>query len=193
MTSLSGLLAAFGLSTASGLNAFIPLLTIGIVARFTDWITLGAPYDVLEHPALLITIGVLLALDLIGDKVPVVDHALHTVGVVVAPTAGAIAFLAANSSAGLVHPVVAVICGVLAAGLAHGTRAAARPIVTATTGGVGNPVISLLENLAALLLTILAFVAPVVAAVAVVLLLILAIVVFRRVRAIWRARAAAAQ
>jgi len=192
MTGLTSLLAAFGLSTASGINAFIPLLAIGIVSRFTELINLSAPYDILEHPALLVTIGVLLALEFIGDKVPVVDHALHTVGVVVAPTAGAVAFLAANSHAGLVHPVVAVICGVLAAGLTHGTRAAARPIVTATTGGVGNPVVSLLENLAALVLTVLAFVAPVIAAFAVVLLLILAVVVFRRVRAMWRARAAAA-
>jgi hypothetical protein len=192
MTGLASLLAAFGLSTASGINAFIPLLAIGIASRFTELINLSAPYDILEHPALLVTIGVLLALEFIGDKVPVVDHALHTVGVVVAPTAGAVAFLAANSQYDVVHPVVAVICGVLAAGLTHGTRAAARPIVTATTGGVGNPVVSLLENLAALVLTVLAFVAPVIAAFAVVLLLILAVVVFRRVRAMWRARAVAA-
>jgi len=187
------IMTALGLSTASGINAFIPLLLIGMTAHFTDYLDLGAPYDILEHPAMLITIGVLLAIEFIGDKIPVVDHIFHSIGIVVAPTAGAVVFLAANSTVSIVDPVFAAICGVLAAGLTHGTRTAVRPVVTGTTGGIGNPIISFLENIAAVMITILAIIAPFIALIAIVLMIVLAVMVFRRVRAMWRARAAAAR
>ena len=41
----SGILTAFGLSTSAGLNAYVPLLIVALLARFTDLITLSAPWD----------------------------------------------------------------------------------------------------------------------------------------------------
>ncbi|HMP42818.1 MAG TPA: DUF4126 domain-containing protein [Roseiflexaceae bacterium] len=179
---MMSLLSAFGLSTAAGLNAYIPLLTIGVLARYTDLITLDAPYDILEHPVVLLVIAVIALLDLIGDKIPAVDHTLHAAGVILAPAAGAVLFLAANSDAGLVHPVFAAICGVIVAGFAHGARATARPFVTATTGGVGNPVVSFLEDVAALILSVLAIILPVLAFLAALAGILLFLALLRRMR-----------
>jgi len=103
MNGLLSILSAFGLSTAAGLNAYIPLLTIGLLARYTDLVRLNDPYDVVAHPVFLLVVAVLALLDLIGDKIPTVDHALHLAGLVISPAAGAIVFLAANSSTGAVQ------------------------------------------------------------------------------------------
>src|SRR5690242_13971118 len=136
MAGLMHLLQGLGLSTAGGLNAYVPLLVVGLLARFTSLIELNPPYDALAHPVVLIVVGVLAALDFVADKVPALDHALHVVGLVVHPVAGAIVFLAASSDVGSVHPVLAAVCGVVLAGGTHLARMAARPASTAATGGL---------------------------------------------------------
>ena len=47
MENLFGIFSAFGLSASAGLNAYIPLLVISLMARFTDLIKLGKPWDAL--------------------------------------------------------------------------------------------------------------------------------------------------
>lgn len=185
MTGLLSILSAFGLSTAAGLNAYIPLLTVGLLARYTDLVHLNAPYDVVEHPVFLLAVAVLTLLDLIGDKIPAVDHALHLAGMIISPAAGAIVFLAANSSTGAVDPVLAAVCGILAAGATHIGRSAVRPVATATTGGAANPVISAIEDIVSLVVSILAVLAPILA---VVILALFAFVVVRAIRRIWPRR-----
>ncbi len=66
-------LAAFGLSAATGLNAYLPLLIVGLLARFTDLITLNAPWNTLENPWVLGVLFVLLVIETVADKVPAVD------------------------------------------------------------------------------------------------------------------------
>src|SRR5690349_7809229 len=125
MGSLLSLFSALGLSTAAGLNAYIPLLVVGLLGRYTDMLHLQAPFDLLENPWVLLAIAVIALLDFVGDKIPAVDHALHLVGVIIHPSAGAILGLAA-ASAGSVDPTFAAICGLIAALLTHAARTAAR-------------------------------------------------------------------
>src|SRR4051812_21560067 len=138
MAGLINLLQALGLSTAGGLNAYVPLLVLGLLARFTGLVHLHPPYDLLAHPAVLAVLGLLAALDFCADKVPGIDHAAHVIGLLIHPVAGAVLFLAASSDAGSVHPVLAAACGVVLAGGTHIARMAARPVSTATTGGTAN-------------------------------------------------------
>jgi hypothetical protein len=169
MDVISGLLSALGLSTAAGLNAYIPLLVVGLLDRYTNLITLKAPFDVLANPWLLLVIAVLALIDLIGDKIPAVDHAFHAAGVVIHPLAGAILFMASTGAGGQVDPVVAAICGVLLAGVTHGARATMRPVATATTGGIANPVLSTIEDAGSLTLSLTAVFVPVLAVILIVL------------------------
>ena len=188
MGGLLHLLQAFGLSTASGLNAYVPLLTVGLLARFTGLIHLYPPYDVLTHPLVLGLLAVLALLDFVADKVPLVDHALHVAGLVIHPAAGAVLFLAASGEVGTVHPVLAAACGVLLAGGTHTARMAARPAATATTAGLANPVVSFVEDVVSLLLSVLAVVIPVLAFLLILLLALPAVLLLLRRR---RARAGA--
>ncbi|HEY7310740.1 MAG TPA: DUF4126 domain-containing protein, partial [Gemmataceae bacterium] len=158
-----GLFSTFGLATAAGLNAYVPLLIVGLLARYTDLVTLNPPYDLLRHPAVLIGIAILAVLDFVADKIPGLDHALHVAGLVIHPTAGILLALAADSSAGGVHPVLAAICGLVLAGGTHGARAAVRPAATVTTGGLMNPVVSFVEDAVSGTLAVLAILLPVLA------------------------------
>ncbi|HEX5688375.1 MAG TPA: DUF4126 domain-containing protein, partial [Roseiflexaceae bacterium] len=123
MGDIASILSAFGLSTAAGLNAYVPLLVVGLLSRYTDLLHLNEPFSLLSHPVVLLVVAVLALLDFVGDKIPAVDHTLHAVGLVIAPVAGAILFMAANGQAGTVSPLLAAICGVVLAGATHGARA----------------------------------------------------------------------
>jgi hypothetical protein len=180
MNAIVNLLSAFGLSTAAGLNAYVPLLVLGLMARYTSLIHLNEPYSLLSHPLVLLFIAVLALLDFIGDKIPAVDHALHAVGLIVAPIAGAILFMAANSSAGSVSPLLAAICGVIIAGGTHSARASGRALATVTTAGIANPVISFFEDVVSLVLSFLSIILPVLAFLLVLLFAGLMVLLFRR-------------
>lgn len=97
MDAIAGSLTALGLSTAAGLNAYIPILTVGLLSRYTDLIDLPAPWDGLGDPLVLAIVGVVGIADFIGDKVPIVDHVLHMIGLAVAPIVGGLALAAATA------------------------------------------------------------------------------------------------
>jgi hypothetical protein len=178
---LLSLATGLGLSTAAGFNAYLPLLITGILARTTDLITLDAPFDRLEEPVVLGAIAAIGVIDLVGDKVPPVDHVLHAVGLVVAPVAGAVLSLSATSNPDVV-PAVALIIGVLAAEATQGARASVRPLSTVTTGGIGNPVLSLGEDGLSATLSFAAIIVPLVALVLVAAIVVLLVWAVRRAR-----------
>ena len=184
-TLVTNLLGSIGLGAASGLNAWIPLFGLGVAERL-GLVTLSAPYDEIGSTPALVVLGALLIIDLIGDKVPVVDHVLHVVGMVVAPVSGAIMLLAQQNLLSQSHPGLAAAVGVVLGGSVHLSRSAVRPVVTAGTAGAGNPVVSAVEDAISLVLTVLAVLVPVLAFVA---LVAGSVVLWRKVHA-WRRRRA---
>ncbi len=181
MEALFGILTAFGLSASAGLNAYIPLLVVGVIAHYTDWITLNPPYDLLANPWVLIVISLLLIVEMLADKFPAVNHINDIIQTVIRPAAGAIIFAASANVITDLNPVIAIICGLLVAGSVHTVKAAAvRPAVTATTGGAGNVPVSIAEDVIATVLSILSIVLPILVAVFVVLFIILIVWWLRR-------------
>jgi len=181
MEALFGILTAFGLSASAGLNAYIPLLIVGVVAHYTDWIKLNPPYDLLANPWVLIVVGILLIIEMLADKFPAVNHINDAIQTVIRPAAGAIVFAASAHVITGIHPVIAIICGLFVAGSVHTVKAAAiRPAVTATTGGAGNIPVSIAEDIIATVLSILSIVLPILVAVFLVLFAILIIWWLRR-------------
>jgi len=179
---VTGYFTALGLSTAAGLNAYIPLLVVGLFSRYTDLIELPAPWDHLGDPLVLGIVAAVGVADFVGDKIPIVDHVLHLLGVAVAPVAGGILALAAANALD-VDPGFSAVLGVVAALATQVGRTAARPAATATTGGAGNPLVSLGEDGASGTLSVTSIVWPVVAAILAVVVLVLVVVFWRR----WRA------
>ena len=181
MDAIAGYFTALGLSTAAGLNAYIPLLTVGLLHRYTNLIDLPAPWNALGDPLVLGGVAVVGLVDFVGDKVPVVDHVLHAIGMVVAPVVGAILGLASATAFDL-EPGLAAALGVAAALATQAGRTAARPVSTVTTGGGGNPVVSLAEDGVSSVLSVTAVALPVLTAVLAILVLVAVFLLWRR----WR-------
>ena len=174
MEALLGILTAFGLSASAGLNAYIPLLIVGVIAHYTDWIKLNPPYDLLSNPWVLIVVGILLIIEMLADKFPAVNHINDAIQTVIRPAAGAIVFAASANVITDLNPVIAIICGLLVAGSVHTVKAAVlRPAVTATTGGAANIPVSIAEDVVATVLSILSIVLPILVVIFVVLFVIL--------------------
>ena len=161
MNAVTGIATGIGLSTAAGLNAYLPLLIIALLARFTDLIELNPPYDALTSWWVIGVLAVLLLIELFVDKVPALDTANDVVQTVIRPVAGAILFASNAHLLSEIHPVLAIACGLLIAGGVHAAKATFRPVVTGTTGGMFNPVVSLLEDIVSLTTTILAVFVPI--------------------------------
>ena len=168
------LATAFGLATAAGLNAYIPLFIVALLSRVSSLITLSEPYDALSSWWVIGALGVLMVIEILVDKVPAVDTINDVVQTFIRPTAGALLFAASTRVIGL-HPVLAALCGVILAGGVHAAKSVGRPVVTATTAGVGDPVVSTVEDVVSFVTSVIAVVAPYAVAVLIAALLLLVV------------------
>jgi hypothetical protein len=169
-----GIFTAFGLSASAGLNAYIPLLIVGVLAHYTDLIHLNAPWDLLANPWILLLLGVLLIIEMLADKVPVVNHLNDLIQTFVRPAAGAITFAASTDVIHGINPVLAMACGLLVAGTVHVAKSAVvRPVVTATTGGVGNIPVSFAEDVTSTVVSFISILVPILIAIFMAVLAIL--------------------
>ena len=156
----SALLTGLGLAAPAGLNAYLPLLILALADRFSSAITLDRPYDFLASNWGILIITALLTVEVVVDKVPGLDHANDLIQSAIRPAAGAVLAMAAASGAAI-NPVVPMILGLLAAGAVHTAKVTTRPAVTLATGGLGNPLLSVVEDLAAALSAIVAIFLPI--------------------------------
>jgi len=162
MELLTGIFTAFGLSASAGLNAYIPLLVVGLLGHYTNLIKLNQPWDTLSNPWIILLLCVLVIIEMLADKVPAVNHINDLIQTFVRPAAGAIAFAASANVVTDVHPVLALAAGLLVAGTVHLTKSGiVRPAVTATTGGAGNVPVSIAEDVTSTVLSIIAVVIPI--------------------------------
>ncbi len=161
LTAISQIIAAFGLSGASGLNAYIPLLIVGIAARL-DWLKLSPPFDLLQNEFVIGALVILLFIETFVDKIPAVDTINDIIQTFIRPAAGAILFAAEARVITELNPVAALILGLIIAFGVHATKATARVTVSAATVGLGNWFVSLVEDIIAFFVSLLAVLAPIV-------------------------------
>jgi len=157
---LLGTASAFGLSAAAGLNTSLPLLLVGLAARF-GLLSLSSPYDALASDVALIGLAVIAVVEFAADKVPGFDSLAQIIQGPVTLAAGAILFASQQSIVQDVSPGLALLIGLLTAGGVHGLRLAVRPLVNLGTMGLGGPVISTAEDAGSVTLVVLAILAPI--------------------------------
>jgi hypothetical protein len=186
------LLTGFGLATAAGLNAYIPLLMLGLLARFTDLVTLPHGWAWLENGWVMTIVAVLLAVEVVADKIPALDSVNDVIQTFVRPTAGGIVFGSgtAAQTAAVADPGafassgqwIPVAVGVAIALVVHLTKTAVRPVANATTAGIAAPVLSTVEDATSVGLVFAAILLPVLVLVAVAALVWAVVVLIRRRR-----------
>lgn len=174
-------MTGFGLASAAGLNAYIPLLSIGLLSRYTSLVQLPSGWSWLENGWLLTVVAILLLIEIVADKIPALDSVNDAVQTFVRPTSGGIVFASgtAAQTAAISDPGefartgqwVPVAIGVVTALVVSLTKTTVRPAANVATGGVAAPVLSTIEDAASVGLTFIAILIP-----AMVVLILIALV-----------------
>lgn len=161
---LACLVLAFALAACAGIRAWLPLFLAGSLTR-VGLFQLGSSYHFLSSNKALVLFGLASLVEIAADKVPGLDHALDIVSSIFRPAAGAL--LAAAVFGRLTDPVVSLALGIAVgaptAFAPHLAKAGLRAASTLTTAGLGNPVLSFVEDFSSLALFAIAILAPVVA------------------------------
>jgi hypothetical protein len=186
------LMTGFGLATAAGLNAYIPLLAMGLLARFTNLITLPHGWSWLENGWVITIVATLLVIEIVADKIPALDSVNDTVQTFVRPTAGGIVFGSGSAAqtAAVTDPGefartgqwLPIAIGVVTALVVHLTKTTVRPAANVATAGIAAPVLSTVEDLASAALVFIAILIPALVLVVLVALAWAAIALLRRRR-----------
>jgi len=186
------ILTGTGLSAAAGLNAFIPMLILGLLDRYTELVQLPPEWDWLANGWVLLIVGVLLVLEIAADKIPVVDSINDWIQTVIRPAAGGIVFSSGVSAetvtvsdpdaffAGTAWVPVAI--GILIALVVHIVKMVTRPVLNAATAGAAAPVASTAEDTASLSLALAAVLLPVLVVVVLAVVVIALCLLYRRYR-----------
>jgi hypothetical protein len=186
------LMTGFGLATAAGLNAYIPLLAMGLLGRFTDLITLPHTWSWLENGWVIAIVAVLLLVEIVADKVPALDSVNDVVQTFVRPTAGGIVFGSgtAAQTAAVTDPGefartgqwVPIAIGVVTALVVHLTKTTVRPAANVATAGFAAPVLSTIEDITSVALVFIAILIPALVLAVLIGLVWAAVVLWRRRR-----------
>jgi len=157
------ILTGLGLSGSAGLNAYLPLLILGGL-EYAEVVELAAPYDTLGSPIVLAILTILLIIEMGADKVPALDSANDVINTGIRPAAGALLFAASTGNVNNADPDImtaaSILSGIIAAGSVHALKALIRPGVTVTTGGMGNMVVSVIEDVISLSISVMAIFLP---------------------------------
>jgi hypothetical protein len=179
-------LLGLGLSASTGLNTFLPLLLLSAAARFhIAGIELGHRFDWLSSDVAIIVLIVASIVEIIADKVPAVDHFLDSIGTFIRPLAATVATASVLTGAD-VNPTVAAVVGLMIGAPTslgfHTLKAGTRVASSAATLGCANPVLSLIEDVISLSLTLVAIFVPLAVPIALALLVWLLWLVAKRIR-----------
>ena len=182
-------LTGFGLASAAGLNAYIPLLSMGLLDRYTNLVHLPHAWSWLANGWVIAIVAVLLLVEIVADKIPALDTVNDTVQTFVRPTSGGIVFGSgtAAQTAAVTDPAefarsgqwVPIVIGVVTALVVHLTKTTVRPAANVATAGVAAPVLSTIEDFTSVGLTFVAILIPA-------LVLIVMIAVFWGAFVLWR-------
>jgi hypothetical protein len=165
------LLTGLGLASAAGLNAYIPMLVLGLAGHFLSFVKLPAGWEWLSNEWVLLILAALLLIEIVADKIPVVDTINDWLQTIVRPAAGGILFSSGTGTQTLLvqDPAaffqsdkwVPIVLGIVIALVVHIVKSSARPVANAVTGGMAAPVLSTVEDVSSVALSIAAILLPI--------------------------------
>jgi hypothetical protein len=139
---LPALAMGIALASAAGLRAWLPMLAAGGLARL-GVLELGPTFQFLASDKALAIFGIATVIEIVGDKIPAVDHALDVIGTPLTST------------------LLGVAVGAPTALVPHVAKSALRAVSSTTTAGFANPALSFIEDALTVMLLICAVLVPV--------------------------------
>jgi len=178
-----GAFIGIGLAAATGFRVFLPIFFVSL-ASYMGWIPMNEHFAWIAGLPTLITTGVATVVEILAYYIPFVDHLLDTISIPLATIAGTILFASQFANLNTFPQwAMAIIAGGGTAAAVSSVFAGTRAASTATTGGIGNHLVSTTENAGAAVMTGAALIFPVIAFILVIVLLYF---VFKFGRKIWR-------
>ena len=170
------------LSAACGFRIFIPLLVAGVTSRMAG-IPVPEAMEWVRGDMALCCLGVAAVVETVAYYIPYIDNLLDTVSGPLAVVAGAVVMGGMlDAMPDYLQWTLAIVAGGGAAGAVQAGTTALRATSTATTGGVGNPVVSTAENGFSIAGSLLAMLAPILALIGLVIMVVLVWLLVRRLR-----------
>jgi hypothetical protein len=198
---------SYGLALSSGVNAYFPLLAFAVAARWLHLYKVNPTFSFVTQSWFMALLLILALADLFADKIPIVDHLWDAIHTAIRPLAGALVAAASDNSIhipntttllghqvmtmGINLPASLIVVMVIGAALAlmtHTTKAATRVASTATTAGLLNIVLSVVEDVGVVITTLLALFAPVVMFVVVIVFVIVFVLLARTILRLFNRR-----
>lgn len=144
---MDSLALAFSSGWASGINAYLVVMVLGIADRVGSFADIP---DVLGRWDVLAVAGFMFAMEFVADKIPYVDSTWDAVSTAIRPTVGAvIGVLLAGDATSLEQAVLGVVGGGTAL-LSHLAKAGGRLAINSSPEPVTNVGASLTEDAAVL-------------------------------------------
>ncbi len=157
---MTNTLTGIVLAACAGINAYIPLLGLALADRISTSVELNKPYDVISSTWGIVVLMLLLTVDLVIDKIPRLDHLNDLINTALRPAAGMFLVMAVTDGKGEIDEVIAMLIGLFVAGSVHAWKALNRVKITKQSQGAANPIVSLVEDTLAIIVTILAIALP---------------------------------
>lgn len=153
-------LAGTGLAASSGLNAYLPLLILALADRFSGIVDPHSGWTWISSTWIIIGLLVILPIELIGDKIPRFDHVNDIIHTAIRPLIGGICMAAVASQDNGYNTIVAFTIGLAIAAAIHFFKFRMRPAITRATAGIGNPIMSIVEDIAVIATSVVAVLLP---------------------------------
>jgi len=150
----------WGLALASGVNTYLPLFLMALFARFSHLVHVSPHFQWLISDEALVVLGLLAACEILAQKLPALDNVWDFVHTLLRPLAGALAAGATLPADGAFEQVLTMFVGGTLATAAHSAKSSVRLLSTSKTLGLGNPILSLVEDIAVVAGTLAAVYAP---------------------------------
>ncbi len=180
---MTSLLTSVGLGLGAGVNAYATLLVFGLLSRWKPGMFDRELATFFSSTPVLITLAVLYAIEFLADKIPAIDHVWDAIHTFIRPVAGAlVAWAASSAEIPKAWVIIASVIAGIGALTTHTAKATLRAASTTTTAGVANPVLSLIEDVFAIVNAVVAIFLPWIVLVVMVLVTIFLIAMYRRTR-----------
>lgn len=169
------------LSACAGIRAFLPLLVMGILQQL-GYLQVTPSFQWIGSTPALVVFGTAAFVEILCDKLPLLDNAIDTLGTFIKPIAGTILFAGVLIG---IDPLLALVFGIITGGsvseIIHLQKASIRGGSTVVTSGIANPILSLAEDVAASIGIVFAYFLPVIFFCFVMISLIIAFRMFNKI------------
>ena len=190
MNEIMAIFIGVGLAAACGFRVFVPLFITSLMASGNvdlfgevDVQAMLGDQDWLANPWVTLALGIATVLEVGSYYIPWLDNALDAVATPAAVVAGTFitgAMMPEMMGDGSLKWIAATIAGGGTSGLFQGASVIVRGTSTATTGGIGNPVVSTAELGGSVLTAFLAIIVPILGAALVLILMYFVLRTFYR-------------